>query len=1322
MSSKKVEDETMIVFLAQQTTAKILIHPRGFESEAEKENAQRIFPFGTAVVNPLEDALYFLGSNQEFVLLSSEPFSKSSEDRQLFGTYRNEAGIIEFHAESVARTGAVLSLDGWVIRSGDGYQLHALQAMSYGGYQQVELVTQALREKKPSEMQSMDWQAVRQKVRSPSNEARTTLSDARTIFKGIPLLTRFDVQLAGAVDGRPFGPVSGQLLVGPREAADAGRISLLVASAGFDRPGSLIVKTSTVDGTDSKDHNTRLLGSMEIGDGRVVFRVGGAGDGEAATWRAENANEVERQDSVLARITQGILELTFGDGTVSGRVDLNGLRQPTLQTSSVYQAQITGSIEQSRIVTAARRTTGISGFDGIWQTDVPRIGRLNIQEQGNTISGKNDSGSVFVKGIQNGPWASLNWELINGESGAGFLRVIPGGRELVGLLLLSPNDAGPEPVVLTRVAIAAPDLREVTKVDLRAARLLAFDLEIAGKCQQAIDTLAPILEAYKNSRGPGTEFTRPDLEAEFYIDQSFALQPLIDCAFKVGDYRKLVEYLAEAVRVQQELGPQRDVQRQFRFQAQERAQEAKKWEETLGPAQEAVGLELRRFDLGGIGITFNIVPSGSVVVTAMQRGRPAAKAGLLAGDRIVTVDDADISGRDQQAISLKLGGPAGTRVKLTIERGGERLSFDIVRESFNKFTSDRHDKIFIALEGVYENFKELERAQLSLADLSSTALAASKADDLSRLGDSFRTRSDKLLVMRNKTIETMQLLWVGHGEIGRLLKNIFDFLENAGKQKLSQGQSFREVEEDEKKLLNYVDSAEKLEPAERTLLKAQYFTQGVLNAAAYELLMAAQLIEKLNFPERFSARQSSTVEAAQTLSGWLEGWRGRLATDQAKIDALAESQDFYQQAVGLYIDVGSPKEISLAMSEAARARAFLDLLAGRPASGLEHVPGPGAASVIASPASAEPPSGADLLATVREAASTVVEYMVMPERLIVWVAVPNEPVAVRSVPTRKEELERQVSALLALIASPPRLDEGFVQKQRALLRALYGSLIVPIEDLLPALSDQPVTIVPHGELFRVPFAALLDDKGSYLIEKHPIVYAISIAVTRSVLENQRRLGGQEPADLLAFVNPTPLVRPNGEPWLGVQPLAATEENIGLITKFYNGSRGSTVLSGPEASVEAFRSEGGRYGVIYLATHAEAARNRSLDDSRVLDETFIGLAGKSLTVPDLLGSGFQLRANLIILGACETAGGTASADGINGLGRGFTYAGAASLLTTLWPVAESVTFQQVVDFHRHWREEKMSKAKALQLAQIESLGMYPFQVEMWAPLVLFGAWR
>ena len=83
----------------------------------------------------------------------------------------------------------------------------------------------------------------------------------------------------------------------------------------------------------------------------------------------------------------------------------------------------------------------------------------------------------------------------------------------------------------------------------------------------------------------------------------------------------------------------------------------------------------------GIGITFN-VPNDTAIVLSPVSGGPSEKAGLLQGDRIIRVDDVDIAGvkMPQDSMIRLMKGPSGTKVKITVNRDGTVIPFDITRD------------------------------------------------------------------------------------------------------------------------------------------------------------------------------------------------------------------------------------------------------------------------------------------------------------------------------------------------------------------------------------------------------------------------------------------------------------------------------------------------------------------------------------------------------------------------------------------------------------------------------------------------------------------
>lgn len=83
----------------------------------------------------------------------------------------------------------------------------------------------------------------------------------------------------------------------------------------------------------------------------------------------------------------------------------------------------------------------------------------------------------------------------------------------------------------------------------------------------------------------------------------------------------------------------------------------------------------------GIGIQFN-VPNDTAIVLSVIPGGPSEKAGLLQGDRIIKVDERIIAGKKtpQDSMVRLMKGPSGTKVRITINRDGQIIPFDITRD------------------------------------------------------------------------------------------------------------------------------------------------------------------------------------------------------------------------------------------------------------------------------------------------------------------------------------------------------------------------------------------------------------------------------------------------------------------------------------------------------------------------------------------------------------------------------------------------------------------------------------------------------------------
>jgi CHAT domain-containing protein len=102
---------------------------------------------------------------------------------------------------------------------------------------------------------------------------------------------------------------------------------------------------------------------------------------------------------------------------------------------------------------------------------------------------------------------------------------------------------------------------------------------------------------------------------------------------------------------------------------------------------------------------------------------------------------------------------------------------------------------------------------------------------------------------------------------------------------------------------------------------------------------------------------------------------------------------------------------------------------------------------------------------------------------------------------------------------------------------------------------------------------------------------------------------------------------------------------------------------------------------------------------------------------------RLQAELVTLSACNTGlGAERKGDGLVGLARAFQFAGARSVVASLWRVADSSTSALMQAFYRHLRAGR-SKDEALRAAQTELIKSSAFRAPFrWAGFQLIGDWR
>jgi CHAT domain-containing protein len=283
-------------------------------------------------------------------------------------------------------------------------------------------------------------------------------------------------------------------------------------------------------------------------------------------------------------------------------------------------------------------------------------------------------------------------------------------------------------------------------------------------------------------------------------------------------------------------------------------------------------------------------------------------------------------------------------------------------------------------------------------------------------------------------------------------------------------------------------------------------------------------------------------------------------------------------------------------------------------------------------------------------------------------------------------------------------------------RALYELLVAPIES---EIARHEVCIIPNGPLWRLPFHALTDRSGAFLIERRAIFYAPAMAM----LARRAPRSAHAPRELLAMGDPRidrVTMTSIREQVRGVTftalPSAAGE--VRGIARFYRAAA-TEVHTGAAARESTFKSVAADYRILHLATHGIA------DDSSPMYSSLLLARGQGDDEDGLLEAreiaAMSLHADIAVLSACDTARGRIGAgEGVTGLSWAFLAAGCPTTVVSQWSAESTATAELMVDFHRQL-VQGVTAAEALRRAELDLMKSrryhHPYY---WAPFVVLGA--
>jgi len=286
----------------------------------------------------------------------------------------------------------------------------------------------------------------------------------------------------------------------------------------------------------------------------------------------------------------------------------------------------------------------------------------------------------------------------------------------------------------------------------------------------------------------------------------------------------------------------------------------------------------------------------------------------------------------------------------------------------------------------------------------------------------------------------------------------------------------------------------------------------------------------------------------------------------------------------------------------------------------------------------------------------------------------------------------------------------------------------------PGLDEkiEKIIFIPDDILHYLPFEALLSQKNgrSWLIKDYKISYVPSISALREIIQHER-LNDQKPKkDLLAF----------GDPFFGPDEEGVNREEtlkdfnpdntVNFPRLKYSGLEIEKIASlFKKTKINIYKRKAATeeqlkkldltdYKILHFATHG------LIDDKIPARSSIIFTLGNNSSEDGFLQMreifNLKLNSDLVTLSACQTGlGQFIKGEGIEGLSRAFFYAGASSVLISLWPVHDQASSQFMQRYYLHLRSSN-SIMNALQKTKLELIDSdvlsHPYY---WAGFVVTG---
>lgn len=334
----------------------------------------------------------------------------------------------------------------------------------------------------------------------------------------------------------------------------------------------------------------------------------------------------------------------------------------------------------------------------------------------------------------------------------------------------------------------------------------------------------------------------------------------------------------------------------------------------------------------------------------------------------------------------------------------------------------------------------------------------------------------------------------------------------------------------------------------------------------------------------------------------------------------------------------------------------------------------------------------ELVAKAQENQATVLDYLVGPKLSFVFTIDQKGRLSAAKLGVGRDQLKAQVNAVhQASTRSGPEAR----QSEKRLLQTLFNELMPEhVQRFMPTNEDQLVAIIPDSVLFNLPFAALVDGQGKYVVESHTIT---TLPAVLSFMDNGVAYG----ADQSLVFN------------AGNENSGSRESNeASEISSLFSPDQ-VLKLVGQNADVAQLQEQTrNSNSVLHFSAPFPLLDNNLLKSALPMQATE---KDKKVTADTLFK--LNLPSDLAVWSGTSINTKDSQGGGVKILSRGLAYAGVRNVLLSLWVEQNPNRTEELLEFYRG-RQQGLSQAQSLRKAQLVALSKDP-SPRTWAAFQLVG---